>query len=192
MVFEEGEEIISVHNHSSWIIFARQLVNSNEHPRILIYINSRIIHSQFSLRKDLINHRDINLISFFNSSIIYFTINIYSDNQQTALKYIKNIEINLNNALIMTGNLNIRNNNWDLAYLHHSIYANTLREITDSFSLELSIPITQVLTRYAVNSSDSNLVINLMFLQINSVKFDTHTILLDLQKSFQPHSFIGY
>ena len=173
-------------------MFARQLVNSNEYPRILIYINSRIIHSQFSLRKDLINHKDINLISFFNSSIIYFTINIYSDNQQAALKYLKDTEINLNNALIMTGDLNIRNNNWDLAYLHHSIYTNTLREITNSFSLELSISITQVPTRYAVNSTDSNLVINLMFLQMNSVKFDTHTILLDLQKSFQPHSFIGY
>ena len=168
------------------------LTQHNEHPRILIYINSRIIHSQFSLRKDLINHRDINLISFFNSSIIYFTINIYSDNQQAALKYLKNTEINLNNALIITGNLNIRNNNWDLAYLHHSIYANTFKEITDSFSLELSISITQVPTRYVVNFSDSNLVINLMFLQINSVKFDTYTILLDLQKSFQPHSFIGY
>jgi len=192
LVFEEGEEIISVHNHSLWIMFARQLVNSNEYPRILIYINSRIIHSQFSLRKDLINHKDINLISFFNSSIIYFTINIYSDNQQAALKYLKDTEINLNNALIMTGDLNIRNNNWDLAYLHHSIYTNTLREITNSFSLELSISITQVPTRYAVNSTDSNLVINLMFLQMNSVKFDTHTILLDLQKSFQPHSFIGY
>ena len=92
----------------------------------------------------------------------------------------------------MTGDLNIRNNNWDLIYLHHSIYTNTLREITNSFNLELSISITQVLTRYAVNSTNSNLVINLMFLQINSVKFDTHTILLDLQKSFQPHSFIGY
>ena len=145
-------------------MFARQSVNSDECLRVLIYINSRIIYSQFSLRKDLINHRDINLISFFNSSIIYLTINIYSDDQQAALKYLKNIDINLNNVLIITEDLNIRDNNWDLVYLHHSIYANIFREITDSFSLELSMPIIQVLTRYVVNSRDSNLVINLIFL----------------------------
>ena len=145
-------------------MFARQSVNSDECLRVLIYINSKIIYSQFSLRKDLINHRDINLISFFNSSIIYLTINIYSDDQQAALKYLKNIDINLNNVLIITEDLNIRDNNWDLVYLHHSIYANIFREITDSFSLELSMPIIQVLTRYVVNSRDSNLVINLIFL----------------------------
>jgi len=55
------------------------------------------------------NHRDINLISFFNNSIICFIINIYSDKQQLALKYLKDIEVNLNNVLIMIGDFNIRN-----------------------------------------------------------------------------------
>ena len=55
------------------------------------------------------NHRDINLISFFNNSIICFIINIYSDEQQLALKYLKDIEVNLNNVLIMIGDFNIRN-----------------------------------------------------------------------------------
>ena len=40
-----------------------------------------------------------------------FIINVYSDNQQSALKYLKNTKINLNNVLIMTGNFNIRHNN---------------------------------------------------------------------------------
>ena len=58
-----------------------------------------------------------------------------------ALKYLKNTEINLNNILIMTGDFNIRNNNWNPAYLHYSIFADTLREIAISFNLELSTPI---------------------------------------------------
>ena len=57
------------------------------------------------------NYRDINLISFFNNDIICFIIKIYSDEQQTSLKYIKNIETNLNNILIITRDFNIRNNN---------------------------------------------------------------------------------
>ena len=40
-----------------------------------------------------------------------FIINIYTDDQQSALKYLKNIEVNLNNILIMIGDFNIRNNN---------------------------------------------------------------------------------
>ena len=56
------------------------------------------------------NHKDINLILFFNNSIICFIINIYSDKQQSALKYLKVIETNLNNILIVTEDFYIRNN----------------------------------------------------------------------------------
>ena len=39
----------------------------------------------------------------------------------------------------MTDNFNIRDNNWDHSYSHHSIHVDTLREIADSFTLELLI-----------------------------------------------------
>jgi len=48
-----------------------------------------------------------------------FIINVYLDDQQSALKYIKNTEVNLNNVLIIIGDLSIRDNNWDLSYSHH-------------------------------------------------------------------------
>jgi len=75
-----------------------------------------------------------------------FLINIYLDDQQSALKYLKDTEGNLNNILIMTGDFNIRDNNWNSLYLYHSIYTDMLRKITDSFNLELSSPIIQVST----------------------------------------------
>jgi len=100
-----------------------------------------------------------------------------------ALKYLKNIEVNLNNVLIMVGDLNIRDNNWDTSYPHHSTYTDTLREIADSFNLEISITINQIPTRYTNNTSEPNLVIDLMFLWTNSEELDTYTILLDLQIS---------
>ena len=56
----------------------------------------------FLLRKDIMNYRDINLIYFFNNSIICFIINIYSDDQQNALKYLKDIEVSLSNVHIIT------------------------------------------------------------------------------------------
>ena len=92
----------------------------------------------FCLEKNITNHRDINLISLFNNGIICFIINIYSNDQQNAFKYLKDIEINLSNILIITEDLNIKNNGWNPLYLHYSVYANTLIEIANSFKLKLS------------------------------------------------------
>jgi len=80
-----------------------------------------------------------------------FIINVYSDNQQSALKYLKDTKMNLNNVLIMTGDFNIRDNSRDLLYLHHSTHADTLREIADSLNLELSSSINQISTQYMDN-----------------------------------------
>ena len=70
---------------------------------------------------------------------------IYSDKHQATLKYLKDTEVNLNNRLIMTGDFNIRNNDWDPSYLYYSTYIDNLREIAESFDLELSMPVNQVL-----------------------------------------------
>ena len=92
------------------------------------------------------NHRDINLISFFNNSIICFIINIYSDKQQTALKYLKDIKVNLNNVFVMTGNFNIKDNDGDITYYYHSVHTDTLMEIANFIDLRMSTPTIQVLT----------------------------------------------
>ena len=39
----------------------------------------------------------------------------------------------------MTGDFNIRDNNWDLSYPHYLIYTDILIELADSFGLRLSI-----------------------------------------------------
>jgi len=91
-------------------MFTKQLNNDNKHSKVLTYINIKLIQLQFSLRKDLINHRDINLFFFFNCGIMCFVINIYSDDYQSALKHLKDIVINLSNILIMTEDFNIRDN----------------------------------------------------------------------------------
>ena len=107
---EEEKDIIKASYHPLWITFTRLLINNNDYPRVKIYINVQLIKLYFLLRKDICNGWDINLISFFNYGSIYFIIHIYLDDQQTALKCLKDTEVNLNNVLIMTGNFNIRDN----------------------------------------------------------------------------------
>jgi len=58
----------------------------------------------------------------------------------------------------------------------------TLREIANSFDLELLMPINQVLIQYTDLSQDTNSVLDLMFLYANTQKFNNYFILTDIQK----------
>ena len=61
-------------------------------------------------------------------------------------------------------------------FTHHSSISDDLFAIADSFNLSLLYPINQVSTRYLDNTSDSNLVINLMFLHCDFSKLNMHSI----------------
>ena len=87
----------------------------------------------------------------------------------------------------MIGDFNIRDNDWDLLYLYHSIHTNG---IADSLNLELSMLINLVLTWYPDNSQDSNSVIDLMFLHADLEKFNNYQIILELYSSFD-HALIS-
>ena len=64
--------------------------------------------------------------------------------------------MNIHNILIMTGDFNIKDSDWDSEYPFYSIHMDLLFNITDSFNLLFSHPTYPVPTRYLDNSEDSN------------------------------------
>jgi len=68
-----------------------------------------------------------------------------------ALKYLKDTEVNISNVLIMTGDFNIRDNSWNLLFLHHSVHRDTLIEVADYLHLELSRSTKKFSTRFLDN-----------------------------------------
>ena len=80
-------------------------------------------------------------------------MNVYSDSSHSALKYLKDTEVNILNLLIMTSDFNIRDSIRDLSYPHYSSFSNNLMIIADSFNLEPSFSTNHVPTRYL----DSNI-----------------------------------
>jgi len=172
----KGEPLIGTSHHPYWIMFGRYPIDSNNSPRVVSYVNICLSPLRFLLRKDIINYRDINLVSFFNDNLYFFILNIYSDSSHTALKYLKDTEVNIDNVLIMTGNFNIRDSLWDPTFPHHSTISDDLFIIADSFNLILFTVTNPCPTRYSDVPGKANSVLNLMFLRFGSPKLDSHHI----------------
>jgi len=105
-----------------------------------------------------------------------FIINIYSDSDQTALYFLSQNIINLDNTIIMTGDFNIQDSNWDLNYHYHFIHTEDLITIANSFGLKLSPLLNPGPTRFADNPCNSNSVIDLVFLLPDNREFSQYTL----------------
>ena len=163
-------------HHPNWIAFARIPSDRLDSPRVISYVNIPLLSLRFLLCKDIINHRDISLISFFNNNVCYYIMNVYSDSSHTVLKYLKDTEVNIENVLLMTGDFNIRDSLWDSDFPFHSSVSDDLIIIADSFNLSLSTLTNPCPTRYSDMAGESNSVINLMFLCCGSYELDCHSI----------------
>ena len=179
----EGDPLIRSIHHPNWILIARTPSCDKDSPRVISYINIHLLSFRFLLCKDIINHKDISLISFFNNNICYYILNIYSDSSHTALKYLKDTEVNIDNVVLMTSDFNIRDSLWDHSFPFHSSSSDNLIIIADSFDLALSLPTNPGPTRFSDTTGESNSVIDLMFLHNGSSELDHHTILLESQLS---------
>ena len=180
LLSNEGKIIVEAPNYPNWITFSRNLSNDNNYPHVILYINIYLTSLQFSLWKDILNYRDICCFYFFNSSKIFFLLNIYLDFNESTLKYLKNTKANIHNVLIMTGDFNIRDSNWDLDHPFHSVHSNLLFDIVATFNLSFSYSTHSISTRYLDNSRNLNSVINLMFFRLNSSELDNYSILSEL------------
>ena len=105
----EGELLVGVVNHPNWLMFTRNAKYINDFLRVVIYVNIRLSSFCYTLHKDVINHNDILLVSFFNNNDVYWLMNVYSNSSHSALKYLKDTESDICNLIIITGYFNI----WD-------------------------------------------------------------------------------
>ena len=170
------EVLVGAPHHLNWLSFARLPATQLDFPRVLAYINICLSSFCFFPCRDIINHRDILLISFFSNNVCFFIVNIYSDTSHSTLKYLKNTKVNINNLLIMIGNFNIRDWLWDPSFPYHASISDDLFIIADLFNLDLSIPTNLVPTMYSDTMGKSDSVIDLMFLYSDSRKLNNHMI----------------
>ena len=101
-------------NHPEWTLFICQDPTQENYTRVATYVNKHLVRMRFALRLNIINHHNINVLAFHNDWDTNYIINIYSDSNQTALQVLWQNMANIDNAIILTGDFNIRDSDWDL------------------------------------------------------------------------------
>ena len=105
--------------HPDWTQVVRVPKDSEDVPRVMAFIHSRLSRLRFSLRRDVVDHHDILLLSFFNRGECHFLMNVYSDDRHSAVKFMLDQIIDIPNLLYMGGDFNIRDADWDPSVSSH-------------------------------------------------------------------------
>ena len=63
------------------------LKDSEAVPWVMAFIHFHLSKLYFALRRDVIDHRDILLLSFFNREECHFLMNVYLDDRYSAVKF---------------------------------------------------------------------------------------------------------
>jgi len=82
----------------------------------------------------------------------------------------------------MTGDFNIRDNDWDPNYPHHSVYTEDLLTLAESLGLDLLPPVNPGPTRFADNPRDTNSVIDLAFINSSNSGSGQHSLHPELRR----------
>jgi len=102
-------------------------------------------------------------------------MNVYLDNLHTTVDFFTRKALSIPNLLYMGRDFNIRDAKWDSSISLHSAAGQSLRDLTDFYSLVCFLLVISVPTYYSDISDHANSVIDLIFLGISYVQA-THSI----------------
>ena len=115
-----GDEVVGAPIHPDWTQVVRSPQSSEQIPRVICFIHSRLSRLCFALRRNIVDHRDIQLLSFFNRGRCQFLMNIYSDNLHTAMDFLAKEAPNIPHLLYMGGDFNVRDAEQNLFFFFKS------------------------------------------------------------------------
>jgi len=166
--------------HPDWTQVVRVPKDSEDVPRVMAFIHSRRSRLRFSLRRDVVDHRDILLLSFFNKGECHLLMNVYSDNRHSAVKFMLDQVIDIPNLLYMGGDFNIRDAERDPSVSSHPAASQALVDLADFLGLVCWLPELPVPTHYSNTDGHANSVIDLIFLGMSCAQV-LHRIEPDLR-----------
>jgi len=119
------------------------------------------------MRHDLIEYWDIFVLSLFQGNSTYNLMNVYSDDDNTVILYLRDHIDELPLFQYMSSDFNVHSKVWDSNVTHHRWAAITLLEIAADLNLEWTQPSNPGPTFISHNEDLCPSVIDLMFHQIS-------------------------
>ena len=101
--------VIGAPMHPEWLYMVRPPQN-DQAPQVMAFVSKRLEKLRPSMRTDLIDHRDIFILSLFQGNDTYNLMNVYSDDDKTAILYLQDHVDELPSFHYMGGNFNIHSN----------------------------------------------------------------------------------
>ncbi|TEB14657.1 hypothetical protein FA13DRAFT_1651748, partial [Coprinellus micaceus] len=160
---KEGTEVRGSPRHPKWTCMVPP-VQADEHPRVMAYVSRRLDALRPTFRRDLVDDRDVMVLSLFAGNEAMHLMNVYSDNQHRGINLIAARADSLPGLDYMAGDFNCHGpQEWDEGVPNHPGAAVTLLETAARLGVEYSAPVNPGPTY--VSRADENIrsVIDLVF-----------------------------
>ncbi len=180
----EGDPMIGAPNHPEWIQMVRlpSSTEESERPRTMAYVHKRCVHLQPSLRRDVVDHHDVLVMSIFNHGKELFFANVYLDDEHMAINLLYDRRDSLPAFEYMGGDFNCHSKEWDIYYDTYPVTAQCLLMTAEDLGLHLTLPDGGGPTHIPHDFSKTPTVIDLIF-QLISGASAAPKILQSLQET---------
>src|SRR5882757_10716953 len=143
-------------------------IEDDLHPQVLTYVHKRLTRMRPSLHKDLVDDRDVMLLSLQTSLGPVFLLNVYSDDRGHATDLLFRISSHLPRCVYMGGDFNCRSKHWELNFPEQPRRGDLIIDIADYLGLSLGSPRVYGPTHfYKYDDEPRTSVIDLIFVPDN-------------------------
>ncbi|CAA7267777.1 unnamed protein product [Cyclocybe aegerita] len=158
----EGDEVIGAPKHPDWLQMVR--IKEGEVPRMITYVSTRLSRYRPAMRCDIVDHRDIFILSLFSGGEVLNLMNVYSDDQHTAIEHLAARVHSLPPFIYIAGDFNCVLTTWDDYEHGESLTAISLQDTASQIGLEWARPSNHGPTRISPNPNQRSNVLDLVFL----------------------------
>ncbi|KAF5380151.1 hypothetical protein D9615_006148 [Tricholomella constricta] len=176
----EGEAVVGPPIHPDWMVIFRRPKGEGDRPRVMTYVNKRLAAMRPAFRTDLADHRDILVLTLWgedNTPLHY--INVYSDQNSTAINWLCDNVERLPQLQCMAGDFNCHSSVWDPRHEGNNHVATSLIDAASDLGVEVSVQPVRTPTHFPHARGLVASVIDLMFLPQDRLVGLTHEVRTD-------------
>ncbi|CAA7263236.1 unnamed protein product [Cyclocybe aegerita] len=175
----EGDEVIGAPKHPDWLQMVR--IKEGEVPHAIAYVSTRLSRYRPAMHRDIVDHCDILVLSLFSGGKVLNLMNVYPDDQHTAIEHLAAHVHSLPPFIYMAGDFNCVLMTWDDYEHGESSTAISLRDTASQIGLEWARPSNHGPTRISPNPNQRSNVLDLVFLAPSEILISMPRLEHDLQ-----------